>query len=67
MFMLQQELQKKSLMKTLRSDLLIYTNFVTMISIILFCFCGKVFPYNYMDDWEKFSENYQRKIIFIVT
>ena len=36
--------------------MLICTNVLTMISINLFCYCGKVFPYEYMDDWEKFNE-----------
>ena len=35
---------KKSLMKTKRNDFLIHTNFLTMISISLFC-CEKLFTH----------------------
>ena len=42
-------------MKIWWSNLLIHTNFLTMISISLFLPKG-VYAYEYMDDWEKLSE-----------
>ena len=30
-------------------------NFVTKTSINLFCYCG-VYPYEYIDSWERFDE-----------
>ena len=35
---------------------LIHTNFPNMITMSLFYYCENVYPYKYMDDWEKFSE-----------
>ena len=40
--------------RKLQKGLLIHTNFISMISISLFYCCKKcVYPYEYMDDWEK--------------
>ena len=33
-----------------------HTNFLTRITISLFYCCEMVYPYEYMDDWEKFNQ-----------
>ena len=48
-------------MKTLKSDMSIYTNFLTMISVSLFCCCKKVIRKNLM------KHHYQKKKISTVT
>ena len=49
MFVLYQELPKRSLMKTEKIDFLIHTNFLTMILISLFYYSKKVF--SHMNIW----------------
>ena len=45
------------MIKSWRKDFLIHTNFLIIITISLLYYYKKVvFPYEYMDDWEKFNE-----------
>ena len=42
-------------MKNLKNDSITHLSFLAMMSINLFCI-KKWYPYEYMDEWEKFNE-----------